>query len=80
VRAIGALVPWSVHNTAPKFPDIKTPRIKMQDIQIGDLVKFKSKWVKGIWLVVEVEKTPHMLILMKGKIRLRASRVSSTKL
>jgi len=52
----------------------------MQNIQIGDLVKLKSKWVKGIWLVVEVEKIPHMVILMKGKIRFRASRASLTKL
>ena len=52
----------------------------MPDIQIGNLVKFKSKWATGIWLVVEVEKIPHMLILMKGKIRIRASRVSLIKL
>jgi hypothetical protein len=49
-------------------------------IQIGDLVKFKSKWATGTWLVVEVEKIPNMLILMKGKKRIRASRASLTKL
>jgi hypothetical protein len=53
----------------------------MPDIQVGDLVKFKSKWIAGIWLVVELEKiTNNYLILMKGAKRIRASRVTLAKL
>ena len=48
-----------IHNTAPKFPESKTPGKKMQDIQTGDLVKYNDKTVghadKGVWLVVSLD-------------------------